>query len=352
MTKNPYANTPEAVLAAAASGPPSGASVHTQQTSDRYGCKHSYRRYIADKHLSRLDHIYAVYEYSARQQGHDGRHRLDSCKSRAWFVRNSESGLVRIAANSCLDRWCPICQKTRIYSISQSVLSWLEKTKEPKFITFTLKHSDATLKHQLDSLYDYFRKIRRRKLLARTVAGGFWFFQIVQSKTDGLFHPHIHCLVDSKFIPQRQLSRLWQQITHGSKIVDIRSVRSAKHAADYVARYATQPCNLSDLNIVAACTVVNAMKHLRTCGAWGSARGYPLRPHTPENAESWVKVGSFWQVSISKHSNAYASEIWDCFVNKRPLHESVTLEVEKKSIEDYNRIVERIDYKQLYLDFY
>lgn len=48
--------------------------------------------------------------------------------------------------------------------------------------------------------------------------------------------PHLHILARCGFIPQRWLSGQMREIT-GSPIVDIRKVKSVKHAALYVAKY-------------------------------------------------------------------------------------------------------------------
>jgi hypothetical protein len=105
-----------------------------------------------------------------------------------------------------------------------ALLEWLPTVTAPKFITLTLKHSPAPLSHQISTLYGCFRKLRKTKLLTKTVRGGIWFFQVKQSAADYLWHPHLHIVVDSPYIPKHQLSRAWLSITKTSQIVDIRQI--------------------------------------------------------------------------------------------------------------------------------
>jgi hypothetical protein len=106
---------------------------------------------------------------------------------------------------------------------------------------------------------------------------------------DGLWHAHLHCLVNGSFIDQRTLSTEWHSVTGDSSIVDVRAVPDAGHAARYVAKYATKPADAS---------VYKSQDHLdemicslskrRLCLTWGTWRGVDLDAPIEDNHE-WSK---------------------------------------------------------------
>jgi hypothetical protein len=57
-------------------------------------------------------------------------------------------------------------------------------------------------------------------------------------------NPHWHLVARTNFIPQDWLGRQWFELT-GSKIVDIRKIADARHAANYVAKYVTKTHGLN-----------------------------------------------------------------------------------------------------------
>lgn len=86
--------------------------------------------------------------------------------------------------------------------------------------------------------------------------------------------PHAHVLLRSPFIPQRLLSAHWYQLAR-SRIVDIRAVHQAGHAARYLAKYLTkQPA------------VPPGYRRFRTSRAfWQGDR--PTRPPRDPSAPRW-----------------------------------------------------------------
>jgi len=189
------------------------------------------------------------------------------CRTWAWFTRETETGMVRVASSTCKLRWCPLCANAKSNYIARNCEDWLKVQRQPKMLTLTLKHSNAPLEHQIDSLYKSFRKLRLSKLFKKQVYGGIWFFQIKRSKTDDLWHPHLHCLISSEYLPQRLLSKMWYKITLTSNVVDIRSIRDFGTASKEVARYCARPCRLSELSNEDMSAVFEAFSGRRISGS-------------------------------------------------------------------------------------
>ncbi|GAI83629.1 unnamed protein product, partial [marine sediment metagenome] len=129
--------------------------------------------------------------------------------------------------------------------------------------------------------------------MASRIRGGIWFFQIKWSKkTDG-WHPHIHALLDSDFIPQAQIRARWYKLTQGSDIVDIRACWSPESAANHVARYATRPGTLSSVPPPHRLSLLQTLHGRRIVGAWGTALKVPLAPPKATDKDEWRFLGSW-----------------------------------------------------------
>ena len=297
----------------------SPALLDTQETSDASSRPPTYRDFLISGIKPAIEHNRAVYGAIDDRDSTKRKAVYDACKTRAWFVRNVRTFEVRVAASRCHLRWCPLCIRTKTYIIQQTAGGWLKNHPNAKFITLTLKHSADDLKSQIDRLYDGFRKLRRRKWFESLVQGGIWFFQVKKSKKDGYWHPHLHCLVDGAFVPQKKLSAEWLEITGDSYICDVRPIKDAKAAADYVARYAAAPCRLSDYNLADSVEIVDALHSRRICGTWGTGAEIKLAAQKPDDVDDWVHVAGWSWVVINRKSISEAQQIMTAFLTRSPL---------------------------------
>ncbi len=250
---------------------------------------------------------------------------LQNCSSFAWFVRHADTGEVRVHSSKCRQRWCPICSQTLANWRKMALVDYVSSLDRPKFVTLTLKHSNAPLRHQINALYDAFRNLRKLQLLKKTIQGGIWFFQVKQAKSDGCWHPHLHIVVDSSYLPKNQLSRAWLLITHTSKIVDIRLIRDVNQTAKYVARYSARPAALAPLSHLHRQELVAAMAGRRLCGTWGTARRIPLKPPHCVDPEKWINLGNWSLVINCQSASAAARSIVRAWVTASPLPQDCTL---------------------------
>lgn len=312
---------PPALSGRAAVGPADSAgpsSVHTEETTEPAAYRHSYRNFLTSGSLPQIMHGASVY---GAIDVRDGKNRLveySTCRAFAWFIRHRVSGHIKVASKRCSLRWCPLCIRTKRYIITQSVKSWLLSVKRPKFLTLTLKHTTAPLADQINNLYRFWSTLRRRPKFRKRVFGGVWFFQVKRSKNDGNWHPHIHVLLDSLYVPHSQLVSMWEEITHGSKIVDIRPVKDGKKAVDYVARYASAPCRLSDFSLDDSIEIFDSLHGRRVCGTFGSAKGVKLNAEKPADSFDWEPLKGFWIISVKRHTDPIAAAIWKAWVDGTP----------------------------------
>lgn len=138
---------------------------------------------------------------------------------------------------SCYLRLCPRCAVRRSLQFLARHHQAIKDTKRPKLLTLTLKSHKQLSAELLDKLNLYFAKLRRRTLWTNNVAGGMAGLELTH--TNHGWHPHIHALIDSDYIPQPSISRAWKRITQGSYIVDIREVTTSGgvyEVAKYIAK--------------------------------------------------------------------------------------------------------------------
>lgn len=254
----------------------------------------------------------------------EGRERvfdLLGCRTRAWFVRNRTDGSVRVAANSCRLRWCPLCARARANYIRHQVAEWFETADHPKFLTVTIKHSNEDLTTQINRIYDAFRKLRKTKFFRDACTGGIWFFQICWNSQRGEWHPHIHAIVTGSYMPYRKLRSLWYYATGDSEVLDIRVVRDPKKVGDYVARYAARPCQLADIPFKQGVELMTSLYGRRLAGSWGTAKGISFRPKRVPDPENWEYLGAWSIVNELSKSDDDAKAILKAYYCNQSLGE-------------------------------
>lgn len=315
-----------------------GSRVHTEQTTAQFDRIPTYGEHTRCFCYADFDAAKRVYSMLDAGLAHARADRLELCRSEAWFTRHVETGEIRIAANACNLRWCPVCARARRNFTAHEVADWLRLVKNPKFITLTLKHSHAPLSFQIEHLYKYFQKLRRRSGFKKAIRGGIWFFHIKKSKSDSMWHPHLHCLVEGDYISKRYLQRLWCNITFGSFVVDIRAVRDPQKAAQESARYASSPGSLVDLSLEDACELVEAVHGRRICGTWGTGRGINLHPPKMDDKGKWETLGSWSNVLALKAYNKDAEAIYEAWKHGLVLPPGININYEQGLDEGLNRL--------------
>lgn len=299
------------------------ASVHNKETTAQFEPIPTYGVSLRRSCMPQWSAAEQVYSLLDGSKDHSRAERLKWCRSAAWFYRHKDTGEVRVGSNACHLRWCPVCSQSRRNYIAHGVAEWVGIADHPKFLTLTLKHTNAPLEWQIKNLYDFFRELRRRKEFTRCVTGGIWFFQIKKSKTDDMWHPHLHCLVTGLYLAQHKLSRMWLQVTCGSRIVDIRAVHDPQSAANDAAKYAACPGTLSGLSSGDACELVDAMHGRRICGTWGTGRAVSLRPPVHVEKDKWRNIGSWQDILNTRESDPNARAIINAWRDKTALPEGI-----------------------------
>lgn len=229
--------------------------------------------------------------------------RFLDCGGSAWVLQDAaDPNRLRLAANHCHDRFCEACQADRRRLVGRNLQTAFQERfslaahqhHRPRFrfLTLTLKGTDKPLATQVKRLYESFRKLRARPFWKEIVTGGLYFLELQVSERTGFWHPHLHVLLESDFLPQDQVRKAWHQITDDSFIVDVRLIRTPAEAVGYVVKYASKAISSrvwsQHEKLVEA---VAALVGTRTYSTFGSWRGlHLLKP--PDDATEWIPIGT------------------------------------------------------------
>jgi hypothetical protein len=244
--------------------------------------------------------------------------RLLACRTRATFMRHRDDGSVKVMANTCKDRWCPMCAQVRARRIAGQVRDWAATLDHPKLLTLTLASSETPLGEQIDRMVLAFNRMRKEIPFKRRWHGGIWFFQVTWSESRRAWHPHIHAILDGEFIAQSTISTTWERLTGDSKVVDIRTIKNIKTASNYVSRYVARPSDLEPLPEQQRTEIVDQLKGRRLVNTFGTAHRAGLLKKEPIDRTPWVRVGSWSTVTALLGKNAAANAIWASWRNRTP----------------------------------
>lgn len=218
--------------------------------------------------------------------------RFTKCGTAAWVLRSkSDPTAFRLATNRCRDRFCIPCALDHQRVVSANIVKACDG-RQLRFITLTLRSTDRPLQETIDRLLKSFNRLRRTHICSKSMVGGIYFLEITLGTSTGLWHPHLHVLVEGSFIPQKLLADEWLSITGDSYIVDIRALRDSKAAAGYVAKYAGKALSanvINDPDHLREGIVALAGRRVFSCfGTWVHLN---LSKH-PESAQEWETVGT------------------------------------------------------------
>lgn len=250
--------------------------------------------------------------------------RFKNCRSNAYFYRNKESGRVKVLSNACKDRACPFCAQVRSREVADQISAWLAGMKHPRFLTLTLRSSNAPLPVQIDNIYKAFRRFRLMKGMNKFLRSGVWFFQVTLNEKTQQWHPHLHCVLVGKWAEWEFLRDQWKIASKGSFVLDIEPITDPAKCAHYVARYSARPYRMEGLSLEKRKECIAAFASRRLFGTWGPKPERPVVKKEKVDLGQWEPIGSFAYVHYCNHVDLNARLILDAWKKGTPLPEGVS----------------------------
>jgi len=215
--------------------------------------------------------------------------RFRTCGANAWVVRNAEDpSHYAIASDHCHDRFCRPCSRFRALTISANIQDHL-KDRPYRFLTLTIKTTGLTLREAIDKLYRSFACLRRTQLWLQRVTGGCVVCEVKPRSGSSEWHPHLHAVLEGRYLPVQPLRKLWHQITGDSYILNIQRGNDGRAAADYITKYITKPFGADTIRspdrLLDAIRALHGRRLVSTFGDW---RGLRLTAFVPSGV--WERV--------------------------------------------------------------
>lgn len=194
------------------------------------------------------------------------------CGSWAWVVRHpTDPDRYAVMADKCHDRFCAPCTRERSHLIASRLAERLVR-KPHRLITFTIRSTNEPLTGLLDKLQTSFAKVRRIDPWRRRILGGVAFIEVHWNADKQRWHPHIHCICEGSYVPDSALQAAWYRVTGDSYVVDVRLIRDADKACQYVAKYAAKGLSRTFVRdpdrLDEAITALSGRRLANTFGTW------------------------------------------------------------------------------------
>jgi hypothetical protein len=230
---------------------------------------------------------------------------FDNCGSDCQVEYSETEGRYRVMACYCHNRHCEPCMKAKSALITNNLRTILKSRPDARFrfITLTLKHSDAPLRQQIKRLYSCYKELRRDKDWKTSQKGGAATLEIKWNPLAKKWHPHLHIISEGDYLSTYALSNTWKRITGDSHVVDIRLISKDKDVAYYVGKYVTKGTNAEVWDDPAVAKEwVQAVKGVRMCATFGNWRGIKLLNKEKEVPGTWKHIASL--ASLVRRANA------------------------------------------------
>lgn len=226
-----------------------------------------------------------------------GLDRWDNCGAECVVEWSDSADRYRLRASYCKNRHCRPCAKARQGLITANVKKkLLDGTDHPKdtfrFFTLTLKHRDCPLDDQITRLRRCFTRLRQTKLWKKSQVGGVAMLECKVGE-DGLWHPHLHLIVEGSYVHSPTLRDEWFRITGDSHRIDVKSIDSAKDAVHYISKYVTKGTDDATWNDPQkAVEYIVCMRGQRVAATFGKWRGFKVTlPPAEFQFTDWQPIG-------------------------------------------------------------
>lgn len=172
----------------------------------------------------------------------------------------------------CGNRFCVDCNGARRKNIRNKLDVFCAQKKETKavrfkFLTLTIK-SQPDLKEMVEVLLKSFRQLRQRQLWKKKVFGG--AFVIEMTVNNGLWHAHIHAILEGYYISWDKLLSDWEAIT-GATGVHIKAI-PVQRITHYLTKYITKTDLDEDCQLEAS-EALKGKRLFQPFGSWHNGFG-------------------------------------------------------------------------------
>lgn len=194
-----------------------------------------------------------------------------------------------------------MCSRTRGLQVARDLSERCKASGGVRFLTLTLAPRDESLTESLRRLLDCFKRFRSHPKIAPLIAGGARCIEVTRGMDGGHWHPHLHCLIAGKYLPQKLASSVWKEITVDSFIVDVRACHDRGEAARYIASYVAKPTRMRTWLDVQLREYADAIAGIRMVQCWGTWHAAPIdaddKPEPPEETAHVCNLNALHRIA-------------------------------------------------------
>lgn len=230
--------------------------------------------------------------------------KLHSCCSHPQIISLNDGERYYLTESRCRSRLCPRCAKIRAKMLAQRIATIVHHMDDPRFLTLSCRSRDGSLRDGLKFLRRRFATLRRTPLWQCLVRGGIYTVEITFNRETEQWHPHLHAIIDGKYIPHSDLLEIWSQILHDSGSVHITKVHGIRKVSNYLAAYVSKSCDLSKLppnQLVEWAIETHSLRLAQTFGCY----------HANQPAQDKLIVTSYRLLPVDVNKLAYKAECGD-----------------------------------------
>lgn len=226
-------------------------------------------------------------------------------------IRTNSEGNPSVSLMRCRDRLCPLCSRFTARRTSARVEHVIGEWDQCRHLTLTLESSEEPLGKQIDLLLASFRRLRQRGFWKKVVRGGIGTMEITYNRSTDRWHPHLHVLLDGRYVSHSIISDEWSKVTGGSFIVYIQATHSKRDAARYIAKYVSKPSEMENLPPSRTVELALALSGRRTMITFGTAHnvGLPVREREVGSAGSKHVLSVHHVIRAFAAKKSYAIEL-------------------------------------------
>lgn len=149
-------------------------------------------------------------------------------------------GHIHRAIRPCGLRFCPVCalkRRIRVRNHLHELFKLIKRRPGYRIKMLTLSTPNPEdLKKGVNDLIGSFRRLRQRQFWKKYVDGGLAVIEI--KGRPGSWHPHLHVILYSKFLPWAEVRKHWEKVSGGTAVW-ISNIPQGK-AIYYVTKYVTK----------------------------------------------------------------------------------------------------------------
>jgi len=238
--------------------------------------------------------------------------RIGRCCAHPVLYRNPDRPALAVGWGKCNSRICPSCRKARQAELARSLEKALGGLDAPKFLTLTLRSSDEPLADQIAHLKASFRRLRQQGLWKSCCAGGVYLIEVTWNSHRNQWHPHIHAIIDSKYIPHRELSGHWKQASGLSSVVDIRMIASKRALASYLSSYVTKGSSLEKIPARKIAEFAHSVAGSRLVHTFGLLHGKPMKEKRDNSGVNKYIAHLAPLYAEARKGDDRANRLWRC----------------------------------------